>query len=195
MKKITLILLSCVFSYSLLSAQTYAQELNNTGKIKKGGIETKKEEVKEKSMEKLHTLTGVVKSVDVEKKTITVDSVKKKGETMTFGYEGLKLKDGKDMIDASSLKVGDKIKIRYTGDITAPKIEKMMMWKEEIKGKLDKKEKSSEVKPVENKPVETKPQNVVPQQPNPSETKQPETKPAEVKQEESKPVTTEIKNN
>lgn len=156
MKKITLILLSCVFSYSLLSAQTYAQELNDTGKIKKGGIETKKEEVKEKSMEKLHTLTGVVKSVDVEKKTITVDSVKKKGETMTFGYEGLKLKDGKDTIDASSLKPGDRIKIKYSGDITNPKIEKIMKIKEEMKEKMEKKEEKKEMKKSEDKPSQPK---------------------------------------
>ncbi|MEW6011966.1 MAG: hypothetical protein AB1602_01055 [Elusimicrobiota bacterium] len=155
MKKITLILLSCVFSYSLLSAQTYAQELNNTGKIQKGGLETK-EEVKEKAMEKLRTLTGVVKSIDTEKKTITVDSVKKKGETMTIGYEGLKLKDGKDMIDASSLKIGDRIKIKYSGDITNPKIEKMMKINEEMKEKMEKKEEKKEMKKSENTPSQPK---------------------------------------
>ncbi len=186
MKKIMLIILSCVFSYSLLSAQTYAQELNDTGKVKKSGMEIKKEEVKQK----LHTITGVVKAVDTEKKTITVDSVKKKGESMTFGYKGLKLMDDKNMIDASSLKAGDKVKIKYSGDITAPKIEKMMKWKEEMKGKMDKKEKPAEVKPAETKPMETKPSEAVPQEPKPAETK-----PAEVKKEETKPATTEVKTN
>ena len=126
--------------------------------------ETKKE-MKEEAV-KLLTLTGVVKNVDPEKKTMTVDSVKKKGESITFSFEGLKVKDGKNMIDASSLKAGDKVKIKYSGDINTPKIEKMMILKEEkkmekkenVEMKKEMKEVKAKNNPAEvnkNKPAET----------------------------------------
>jgi len=163
MKKI-MIITAFAFSCSLLGAQTPAQELNNTGKVKKTMMEEKKEVKTEakKEVEKLFTLTGIVKNIDTEKKTMTVDSVKKKGESMTFSFEGLKVKDGKKLIDASSLKVGDKVKIRYSGDINSPKIEKMMILKEEKK--VEKKEKAEikkETKEVktENRPAEVKKEN------------------------------------
>ncbi|MEF3280271.1 MAG: hypothetical protein K6357_04825 [Elusimicrobiota bacterium] len=105
-----------------------------SGEIKKSAVESIKE-VKEKKgtiKAKLKTLTGIIKSIDTEKKIIIVDSIKKKGESMTFSYEGLKVKDGKNYIDASQLKSGDRIKMEYEGEITSPTIKNIMLIKEKV---------------------------------------------------------------
>lgn len=113
--------------------------LNASEEIKKKAVnimENEKEKAENQIIEKMNTLTGVVKSVDIEKKLITVDSIKIKGESITFNFQDIKVKDGESVIDASSLKPGDKIKIKYKGDIKSPQIEKIMKIKGDLKSPL-----------------------------------------------------------
>jgi hypothetical protein len=153
MKKIIMLIVAisvCGVAFS----QTEVKKENPKTEVKAQEVKDTQKNTEEK---KLHTLTGVIKNVDLEKKMMTVESIKFKGEVMSFSYEGIKVKDADKMIDASSLKVGDKVKIKYSGDIKNPKIEKMMIIKEEKKdennkGKkeVEKKEETKEVK-KENK--------------------------------------------
>ena len=153
MKKIIMLIVA-ISVYGVAFSQTELKKENPKAEVKEQKVKDTQKNIEEK---KLHTLTGVIKNVDLEKKIMTVESTKFKGEVMSFSYEGIKVKDADKMIDASSLKVGDKVKIKYSGDIKNPKIEKMMIIKEEKKdgnnkGKkeVEKKEETKEVK-KENK--------------------------------------------
>ena len=79
-------------------------------------------------------MTGIIKAIDSDKKTITLESTKKKGMTLTFSYDAIVIKYGKKEVDISDLKIGDRLKITYTGDInTNPQIEKISLLKEKQK--------------------------------------------------------------
>lgn len=132
-----------MFAVALLvsfGASAFAQQEKGKGEAKKEMKQEQKQEKKQEGrQEKLRTLTGLVESVDAEKGTVTARSMKFKDEVMTFAVAGLKLKDGDKEVDASALKPGDRIKLRYEGDIKAPVIKQGMMLKED-EGKEDKKE-------------------------------------------------------
>jgi hypothetical protein len=151
MKKIIMLVVAislCGVAFS----QTEVKKENPKAEVKTQEVKSKDTQ-KNTEEKKLHTLTCIVKNVDLEKKMMTLESTKFKGEVMSFSYEGIKVKDGNKTIDASSLKVGDKVKIKYSGDIKNPKIEKMMIIKEEkkdknnkVKKEVAKKEETKEVK-------------------------------------------------
>jgi len=136
MKKIIMLVVAislCGVAFS----QTEVKKENPKAEVKTQEVKFKDTQ-KNTEEKKLHTLTGIVKNVDLEKKMMTLESTKFKGEVMTFSYEGIKVKDADKMIDGSSLKVGDKVKIKYSGDIKNPKVEKIMIIKEEKKDENNK---------------------------------------------------------
>jgi len=154
MKKIIMLIVAisvCGVAFS----QTEVKKENPKAEVKTQEVKSKdtQKDIEEK---KLHTLTGVIKNVDLEKKIMTVESTKFKGEVMSFSYEGIKVKDADKTIDASSLKVGDKVKIKYSGDIKNPKIEKMMIIKEEKKDENNKGKKEVEKKEAKEVKKENK---------------------------------------
>jgi len=152
MKKIIMLIVAisvCGVAFS----QTEVKKENPKAEVKAQEVKDTQKNTEEK---KLHTLTGVIKNVDLEKKIMTVESTKFKGEVMSFSYEGIKVKDADKTIDASSLKVGDKVKIKYSGDIKNPKIEKMMIIKEEKKDENNKGKKEVEKKEAKEVKKENK---------------------------------------
>ncbi len=124
---------------TMLEAQNNIQ--NNINKEK-----TEIQESTEKKEIKLHTMTGIITSINKEKKTITVTSIRKKGEIINFSYDGVKFKDKNNEIEGDLLKVGDKVKIKYEMKNQSPLIKKAMIIRGEVDSKiLPKKEmKSSE---------------------------------------------------
>ncbi|MBP7795632.1 MAG: hypothetical protein KA059_02515 [Elusimicrobiales bacterium] len=132
MKKIIMAAMIVSFGIASLNAVS-ATEINNTGQVKKGFVASPQKDTSDKEQKK-HTMTGIIKAIDSEKKTITVESTKKKEMSLTFSYDGLVIKYGKKKIDISDLKIGDRLKITYTGDInTTPQIEKISLVKEKTK--------------------------------------------------------------
>jgi len=132
MKKIIMAAMIVFSGIASLNAVS-TTEINNTGQVKKGFITSKQKDTSDKEQKK-HTMTGIIKAIDSDKKTITLESTKKKGMTLTFSYDAIVIKYGKKEVDISDLKIGDRLKITYTGDInTNPQIEKISLLKEKQK--------------------------------------------------------------
>jgi Cu/Ag efflux protein CusF len=99
-------------------------DFNTTGKIKKGFV-TDNQTGEANPAPKKHIMTGLIKAIDSDKKTITIGAVKKKNITMTFSYDGISINNGKNVMDVSDLKIGDRLKVLYVGDVANPEIKKI----------------------------------------------------------------------
>lgn len=101
--------------------------------IEHGKENKEKKEIKNTKEYKYRTITGKITKIDEATKTFTVESVKKKGEVISFTYSDFK------EIDISKLKLGDNVKIKYEG-VETPKIKKFMLIEKPFKEKEEKKE-------------------------------------------------------
>jgi len=154
-KKAVAIIVALLFVFAVASFALAAEEK----KAAPAPVEKKAEEKKVEKKAVPKQVTGEIKAIDKEKKTVTVTKkVKDKvTETVVAADDKTKIMEGKDKKSFADLKVGDKVKVVYeekdgkniANSITILKVEKKVEKKAEPAKPAEK--KAEPAKPAEKK--------------------------------------------